>query len=140
MKVQYPASISSLASLNGLKIWCCHELWCRSKTWLGFCVATWLWCRLAATALIGPLAWELPYAAGEAQERKKQKKTPKLDLEFPCGSASEGSGIVTAIAQVTAVAQVGFLACELPYAAGVAPKQKQNKTIWSHSQKLAELV
>jgi len=23
----------------------------------------WLWCRLAAVALIGPLAWEFPYAA-----------------------------------------------------------------------------
>ena len=23
----------------------------------------WLWCRLAAEAPIGPLAWELPYAA-----------------------------------------------------------------------------
>ena len=28
----------------------------------------WLWCRLAATAPIGPLAWEPPYAAGAAQE------------------------------------------------------------------------
>ena len=26
----------------------------------------WLWCRLAATAPIRPLAWELPYAAGVA--------------------------------------------------------------------------
>ena len=26
----------------------------------------WLWCRLAATALIGPLAWEPPYAMGVA--------------------------------------------------------------------------
>ena len=29
----------------------------------------WLWCRpVAATALIGHLAWEPPYAAGAAQE------------------------------------------------------------------------
>ena len=27
-----------------------------------------LWCRLVATAPIGPLAWETPYAAGAAQE------------------------------------------------------------------------
>ena len=27
-------------------------------------VLWWLWCRPAATALIGPLAWEPPYAAG----------------------------------------------------------------------------
>ena len=26
----------------------------------------WLWCRLAAAAPIGPLAWELPYATGGA--------------------------------------------------------------------------
>ena len=34
----------------------------------------WLWCRLAATALIGPLAWELPYAAGAALKGQKQKQ------------------------------------------------------------------
>ena len=33
----------------------------------------WLWCRLAAAALIQPLAWELPYAAGVALKRKKKK-------------------------------------------------------------------
>ena len=45
----------------------------------------WLWCKLAA--LIQPLAWELPYAAGAAQEiattatttttDKRQKKKKK---------------------------------------------------------------
>ena len=36
----------------------------------------WLWCRLAATALIGSLAWELPNASGEALEKaKRQNKT-----------------------------------------------------------------
>ena len=34
----------------------------------------WLWRRLAATAPIGPLAWEAPYAAGAAQEMAKKKK------------------------------------------------------------------
>ena len=29
----------------------------------------WLWCRPAATALIGPLAWEPPHAAGAALKR-----------------------------------------------------------------------
>ena len=41
----------------------------------------WLWCRSAAVALIGPLAWELPYAMGAAlknkQTNKQQKKTAK---------------------------------------------------------------
>ena len=30
---------SILASLNGLKIWRCYELWCRLQTRLGSCVA-----------------------------------------------------------------------------------------------------
>ena len=34
----------------------------------------WLWCGLAATALIWPLAWELPYAGGVAPKRQKEKK------------------------------------------------------------------
>ena len=34
----------------------------------------WLWHRPAAVALIQPLAWEPPYAAGVAQKRQKKKK------------------------------------------------------------------
>ena len=37
----------------------------------------WLWCRPATTALIRPLAWEPPYAAGAALKRQKQKKKKK---------------------------------------------------------------
>ena len=33
----------------------------------------WLWGRLAATALIRPLAWETPYTAGAALEKIKKK-------------------------------------------------------------------
>ena len=33
----------------------------------------WLWCRLAATAPIGPLAWEPSYAAGAALEKAKRQ-------------------------------------------------------------------
>ena len=33
-----------------------------------------LWCRLAATAPIRPLAWEPPYAADVALKRPKKKK------------------------------------------------------------------
>ena len=41
----------------------------------------WLWCRLVATTLVRPLAWEPPYAAGVAlkgqkEKNKKTKKTP----------------------------------------------------------------
>ena len=34
----------------------------------------WFWRRPAATARIGPLAWEPPYAAGAAPEEAKRQK------------------------------------------------------------------
>ena len=51
----------------------------------------WLWCRPMATAPIGPLAWEPPYAMGVAlkrqkdqkrkeKERKKEKKLNRLKI------------------------------------------------------------
>ena len=46
----------------------------------------WLWRRLVATALIGPLAWEPPYAAGAVQEiakRQKNKKTKQNKKNEP---------------------------------------------------------
>jgi len=47
--------VRSLASLSGLRIRCCPELWCRSQTRR----------RPAAIALIRPLAWEPPYAVAQ---------------------------------------------------------------------------
>ena len=41
----------------------------------------WLWRRLAATASIGPLAWELPHAAGAAQEMAKKQKNKKTNKQ-----------------------------------------------------------
>ena len=37
----------------------------------------WLWSRPAATALMGPLAWEPPYATDSALEKQKKKKKKK---------------------------------------------------------------
>ena len=34
----------------------------------------WFWCRPVAIALIRPLAWEPPYAAGVALEKAKRQK------------------------------------------------------------------
>ena len=50
--------------------------------WLGSCVAVvlWLWRRPEAIALIGPLAWEPPYAMGVALKRQKDQK--KLAIPF----------------------------------------------------------
>ena len=61
-----------LASINGLRIPYCQELWCRSQTSSDLALL-WLWCRPAATALIEPLAWEPPYAVGAALKRQETK-------------------------------------------------------------------
>ena len=42
-------------------------------------VLLWLWCRLAAVAPIGPLAWEPPCAAGADLKRQKKKKKKKKE-------------------------------------------------------------
>ena len=61
----------------------------------------WLWCRLAAIALIRPLAWEPPYAEGAAlkkakrQKKKKEKETGLgvfLRRHFGVGSVRVGLG------------------------------------------------
>ena len=81
-----------MALLTGLRIWHCYELWCSSQTWHRSCVAV-LWCRLVATAPIGPLTWELTYGVVAALKRPKKKirgcgpkKTEKLE---DCNSVTE---------------------------------------------------
>ena len=46
--------------------------------WVKDPVLLWLWYRPAATALVGALAWELPYAASVAQKSQKKKKKSVL--------------------------------------------------------------
>ena len=58
-------------------------------------------------------------------------------LEFPCGSAGEGSGAVTTVARAATVAQVQFLAGELPHAASTA-KKKDKGSKGSYSQDKAQ--
>ena len=52
-----------VGSIPGLAQWVkdqhCHELWC----------------RLEDTALVLPVAWELPYAEGAALKKRQKKKT-----------------------------------------------------------------
>ena len=68
--------VQSLVLLSGLRIRYCHELWCRLQMRVGSCVAV-AWCRLAAVALIRPLALEHPYAMGVALKGKKKEKRKK---------------------------------------------------------------
>ena len=41
----------------------------------------WFWRRPVATAPVGPLAWEPPYAVGAALKRQKKKKKKKKRKE-----------------------------------------------------------
>ena len=50
--------------------------------WVKDPVLLWLWCRPAAVALIGPLAWEPPYATGAAL-KNKNKQTNKIQYYKP---------------------------------------------------------
>ena len=70
--------VQSLPLLSGLRIRHCCELG------VGYLRGSdpallWLWRGPVAAALIQPLAWEPPYAAGAAQEtaKKKTKKDKK---------------------------------------------------------------
>ena len=59
-------------------------------------VLLWLWCRLAAVAPIGPLAWERSYAAGAALKRQKKKKffqnlTDKTKIKQECRKLKQHS-------------------------------------------------
>ena len=40
----------------------------------------WLWCRPVATAPLGPLAWDPPYAAGVALEKAKGPKNKQTKI------------------------------------------------------------
>ena len=60
IKVSMRMQVASLTSLTGFRIWCCCELWC----------------RLASTALTGPLAGEQPICrrCGPKKPPSKKKK------------------------------------------------------------------
>ena len=69
--------VRSLASLSGLRIQHCPELWCRSQVRLMGPTLLGLWCSPAAAAPIPPLAWEPLYAVGVALKKSKKKKKKK---------------------------------------------------------------
>ena len=52
----------------------------------------WLWHRPVATAPIGPLAWEPPYAVGAAQEKdKKTKQTKQQQQQQNMGTRTQAA-------------------------------------------------
>ena len=80
--------VRSLALFSGLRIHVAmsYGVGCRSSSDPAL---LWLLCRLAATALIQPLAWEPLYAVGAALKRQKKKEKEKMNtLEFPSWCSS----------------------------------------------------
>ena len=67
--------VQFLAPLSELRIRRCHVHGVGHRWGLD---PMWLWCRLAAIALIRSLAWELPYAVGVALKRQKSKNKKKF--------------------------------------------------------------
>ena len=63
--------VQSLDSLSRLRIHCLHQLWCVGCRCGSDPVWQWPWPWPAAAALIQPLAWEHPCAAGGALKREK---------------------------------------------------------------------
>ena len=71
----------SLASLNGLRIRRCCELWCTSHTQGLDLALLWLWHRPTAVALIWLRAWEPPYATGVVPPPPKKRRRRKSILQ-----------------------------------------------------------
>ena len=58
--------------------------WVKDLAWL------WLWRGPVAAALIGPLAWEPPYAAGaDTKKRKKRKVLHSVQFYVPTCTVEE---------------------------------------------------
>ena len=77
--------VQSLASLNGLRIRRCHELWCRSQTRPRSCIAV-------AVAQVGSYRSDSNSSLGtsichrhiwKTKKTKKEKKKKKANLEVP---------------------------------------------------------
>ena len=49
--------------------------------WVKDLASQWLWRRPAAIAPIRPLAWEPPYAAGEALKQKRKKRLKQTNKQ-----------------------------------------------------------
>ena len=61
--------VQSLSSLSGLRIQCCHQLWCGSQMQLGSGIAVAVALASSCSSHLTP-AWELPYAVGAALKRQ----------------------------------------------------------------------
>ena len=71
--------VRSLASLHGLRIWCCHELWRRLQMWLGSGVA------VAVALASGYSSLQLPLGLGTSICCKCGSKKKKKEIKRTTG-------------------------------------------------------
>ena len=64
--------VQSLASLSGLRIWHCHKLWCRSQTWLRYCVAVAMVYDSTCSSYLTP-SLGTSICCGYSPQKQKQK-------------------------------------------------------------------
>ena len=72
-------AVPSLASVSGLRIWCCHELWYRSQTLLRSCVAVAVVSASSCSSDSIPSLGTSIYHRCSAE--KKQNKNKNLNLK-----------------------------------------------------------
>ena len=100
--------VRSLASLSGLRIWDCCELWWRLQMPLRSHVAVPV-ASAEATALIRPLAWEPPYAVGAAPKGQKTKKKVLSNYGGPIVAQQKRIRLETMRLQVRSLASLSGL-------------------------------
>ena len=114
--------VRSLALLSGLRIWGCHELWCRLQMQLRSCIAV---------AVVGSCGSDCIPSLGTSvcrecgpKKQKKKKKESDLRLGWWGGvSLAPGPAWWVKGSGVAAAAQIQCLAWELPYTEGTAIKK-----------------
>ena len=104
----------------------CHHFYTHTHTNTYTCrrhgsdpVLLWLWCRLAAAAPIGPLAWEPLCAVGAALKGKKKKKNQHLSSgkrwSYYCW---KGNTVFIADSFIVLLTSTGFMVCALIFLSG----------------------
>ena len=72
--------VRSRASLSGLRIPCCHELWRRSQMWLGSCIAAAVvYAGSCSSHVIPSLGTSICRGCGPKKPKKKKKKLHILE-------------------------------------------------------------